>query len=128
MPQVEIVDPGAFLCVDFGGCPENHAGGPIAPCARRLIDPHGLWPRRRGRRVAQKTLGVRRIGLREHAGPLRDLRLGESIVHVVRGEQPESHVVMFMVVPLQERPLRVRACTREPKQAGNAGRYFRVLN
>ena len=70
LPQVEIVDSGDSLCVDFGGCPENHAGGPVAPCARRLVDPHGLRQRRRGRRVAQNALGLCRIGLSEHACPL----------------------------------------------------------
>src|SRR5688500_6176165 len=126
LPEVEIVNPGGIVSVCCGRRPGNQAGGPFDPCDLGLVDPRLPRQRRRLRLAAREALGVFRVGLREHAGTLGDLLLGDSGMHVVRREQPESRVVMRMVVPLEELATRVRACSREPKRSGNSARYFSV--
>src|SRR5688500_2436488 len=105
LPEVEIVNPGGIVSVCFGRRPGNQAGGPFDPCDLGLVDPRLPRQRRRLRLAAREALGVFRVGLREHAGTLGDLLLGDSGMHVVR----------------------VRACSREPKRSGNSARYFSVL-
>jgi hypothetical protein len=54
--------------------------------------------------------------------------LGQAGVHVMRREQAEAAVMMFDVVPGEERVAVGPGVLIEPNRSGNAGRYFSVLN
>lgn len=52
--------------------------------------------------MADEAIGARQVGGRQHEGPLRALRVRETMVHVVRRVQPQPGVPMLRVVPAKE--------------------------
>jgi hypothetical protein len=66
------------------------------------VDPHGLGARRRLWEAAREALRVAGIGGGEHGGPGGHTLVGQAEVHVVRGEQAKTAVMVFDVVPREE--------------------------
>ncbi len=110
-------------------------GGDQAParsllsCHRcRWVDPDGCWCRRWLRRAGGEAFRVQCVGAGKGLGPRGDACGGEAVVDVVWGEQTDSAVTMFLVVPgKKNRAQWARASAREPKRSGKSGRCFRVL-
>ena len=94
----------------------------------RGVDPHSLGARRRPWEAAREAFRVDGIGGGEHGRPGRHALLGQAEVHVVRGEQAKTAVMMCDVVP-GEKDVAVGATSWiEPNRAGKSDRYFSVLN
>jgi hypothetical protein len=68
----------------------------------RGVDPHGRGARRRLWEAAREALWVDGIGGGERGRPGRYALVGQTVVHVVRGEQAKAAVMMCDVVPGEE--------------------------
>ena len=68
------------------------------------------------------------IGRGENGGPCGHALLGQAEVHVVRGEQAKTAVMVCDVVPGEEDVAVGADIWIEPNRAGKSGRYLKVLN
>ncbi len=55
-------------------------------------------------------------------------RLGEAVVDVGRGVEPDARVPVLVVVVLEEPSQKARAASMLAKRLGKVGEYLRVLN